>query len=105
MIWRNCEWSHKILSNLWNEPNGHRFGYFHEQSRLDELLYDKYNLHGGENILNKLEEDIETLIKLDNLLILPYLYHRYFDDGEIKYIYHDGSDTRTKYKRIKNILN
>lgn len=104
MILKNSDWSNNILTKLWEEPNDYKVNFFHEQSRLDELLYDKYCLPGGENILNRLEEDIENPIKLDNVLILPYLYHRYWLDGDIKYVYHAGGNTGTKYDRIKNSL-
>jgi len=105
MIWKNSEWSQEILNKLWEDPCGYKVDFFHEQSRLDELLYQKYLLDGGYNIINKLEEDIQGPIKLDNILILPYLYHRCWPDGEIKYVYHAGGNTGTKYERIKSILN
>jgi len=105
MIWKNSEWSNNILNTLWSEPKDYRFTFFHEQSRLDELIYDKFTVQGGENILNKNIDDIETLIKLDNIIILPYSYHRYWEDGEIKYVYHAGGNTGTKLERIKRIIN
>lgn len=106
MVWKNSEWSLGLLNKMWNEPNEHRTGYFHEQSRLDELLYDKFILAGGENILNKSEEDLNDNLILDNINILPYSYHRCVDDGSvIKYVFHAGGNTYTKYERIKNVLN
>ena len=105
MIWKNSEWSNNILNTLWSEPKDYRFTFFHEQSRLDELIYDKFTVQGGENILNKNIDDIETPIKLDNIMILPYSYHRYWEDGEIKYVYHAGGNTGTKLERIKRIIN
>lgn len=105
MIWKNSEWSNNMLNTLWSEPKDYRFTFFHEQSRLDELIYDKFTVQGGENILNKNIDDIETPIKLDNIMILPYSYHRYWEDGEIKYVYHAGSNTETKLERIKRIIN
>ena len=105
MIWKNSEWSNNMLNTLWSEPKDYRFTFFHEQSRLDELIYDKFTVQGGENILNKNIDDIETPIKLDNIMILPYSYHRYWEDGEIKYVYHAGSNTVTKLERIKRIIN
>ena len=54
--------------------------------------------------INKNIDDIETPIKLDNIMILPYSYHRYWEDGEIKYVYHAGGSTPTKFERIKGIL-
>ena len=105
MIWKNSEWSNNILNTLWSEPKDYRFTFFHEQSRLDELIYDKFTVQGGENILNKNIDDIETPVKLDNIMILPYSYHRYWEDGEIKYVYHAGGNTGTKLERIKRIIN
>ena len=97
--------SNNMLNTLWLEPKDYRFTFFHEQSRLDELIYDKFTVQGGENILNKNIDDIETLVKLDNIIILPYSYHRYWEDGEIKYVYHAGGNTGTKLERIKRIIN
>jgi hypothetical protein len=105
MIWKNSEWSNNMLNTLWSEPKDYRFVFFHEQSRLDELIYDKFTGEGGENILNKNVDDIENPIKLDNIIILPYSYHRYWEDGKIDYIYHAGGSTPTKLNRIKNVLN
>jgi hypothetical protein len=105
MIWKRSEWSFNVLNKLWNEPNQYRFEFFHEQTRLDELIYEKLLLPNAENILDKNIEDIESPIILDNIKILPYSYHRYWDDGEIKYVYHAGGDTGTKLNRLKNILN
>lgn len=105
MIWKNSNWSVDILNKLWFEPNNFRFDFFHEQSRLDELLKSNFEVSGGENILNKNVLDLEHPIKLNNIKILPYSYHRYWDDSEIKYVYHAGGDTPTKMERIKNVLN
>jgi hypothetical protein len=104
MIWKNTEWSRNLLNKLWDQPNNYRFDFFHEQSRLDELLVDYFKMEGGEIILNKTIEDIENPIKLGNIKILPYSYHRYWDDGEIKYVYHAGGNTHTKLERIKKVL-
>jgi hypothetical protein len=104
MVWKNSEWSNNMLNLLWDEPKQFRFEFFHEQSRLDELLHDNFKLDGGENILNKTIEDIETPIILGNVKILPYSYHRCWEDGEIKYVYHAGGSTPTKFERIKKIL-
>jgi len=98
MIWKNSEWSLNMLKTLWENPDRY------EQSRLDELLLDLYLLPGGENILNKLVEDLEYPITLNNVKILPYSYHRNFEDGEIKYVYHAGGNTPTKFERINRIL-
>ena len=104
MIWKNSEWSNNVLNLLWDEPKQFRFEFFHEQSRLDEILYENFKFAGGENILNKNNEDIEVPIILGNIKILPYSYHRYWEDGEIKYVYHAGGNTGTKLERIKRIL-
>lgn len=104
MIWKNSKWSHDILNRLWNEPNQYRFEFFHEQSKLDELITTQMSLPGGDNILNKKIEDIETPIVLDNIKIIPYSYHRCWEDGEIKYVYHAGGNTLTKLERIQRIL-
>jgi glycosyltransferase involved in cell wall biosynthesis len=52
-----------------------------------------------EYLLKRVEEE-----KLNNVKILPYSYHRNFEDGEIKYVYHAGGSTPTKLERIKRIL-
>lgn len=104
MIWKNSEWSKNILNELWDNPKQYRFEFFHEQTRLDELLSPIFNVEGGENILNKMVDDIQEPIKLQNVRIIPYLYHRCWDDGEIKYVYHAGGSTPTKFSRIKNLL-
>ena len=104
MIWKKSEWSFNILNKLWNEPNQYRFEFFHEQSRLDDLIHEQLLLPGGENILDKNINDIECPIILDNIKILPYSYHRCWEDGEIKYVYHAGGDTPTKFERIKKVL-
>ena len=104
MIWKNSDWSNNVLNLLWDEPKQFRFEFFHEQSRLDEILYENFKFVGGENILNKNNEDIETPITLGNIKILPYSYHRYWEDGDIKYVYHAGGNTGTKLERIKRIL-
>jgi hypothetical protein len=104
MVWKNSEWSKNVLDLLWNEPRQFRFEFFHEQSRLDEILYNNFTFNGGENILKKEMMDIETPIILGNIKILPYSYHRCWEDGEIKYVYHAGGNTGTKLERIKRTL-
>jgi hypothetical protein len=104
MIWKKSEWSFNILNKLWDEPNQYRFEFFHEQSRLDDLIHEQLLLPGGENILDKNINDIEYPIILDNVKILPYSYHRCWEDGKIKYVYHAGGDTPTKFERIKRVL-
>jgi hypothetical protein len=104
MIWRNSGWSRKTLDLLWNEPNQFRFGFFHEQTRLDEILGVNFEMECGGKILNKSPEDLEIPVVLDNIKVIPYAYHRYWEDGEIKYIYHAGGNTGTKLERIKKVL-
>jgi hypothetical protein len=104
MIWKKSEWSFNILNKLWDEPNQYRFEFFHEQSRLDDLIHEQLLLPGGENILNKNINDIEHSVILGNIKILPYSYHRYWEDGNINYVYHAGGDTPTKFERIKKVL-
>jgi len=104
MIWKKSKWSFNILNKLWDEPNQYRFEFFHEQSRLDDLIHEQLLLPGGENILDKNINDIKYPIILDNVKILPYSYHRCWEDGEIKYVYHAGGDTPTKFERIKRVL-
>ena len=104
MVWKNSEWSHNILNELWDDPKQYKFEFFHEQSRLDELLYENFKLDGGENILNKTIDDIESFILLSNIRILPFSYHRCWEDGLINYVYHAGGDTPSKLTRIKKIL-
>jgi hypothetical protein len=104
MVWKNSEWSHNILNELWDNPKQFKFEFFHEQSRLDELIYENFKLEGGENILNKTIDDIESFILLSNIRILPFSYHRCWEDGIINYVYHAGGDTPSKLNRIKKII-
>lgn len=104
MVWKNSEWSKTILDELWDNPQNYRIDFFHEQSRLDELLQIKFSLEGGENILNKQIEDLGSPLKLDNVVILPYSYHRYFENEDMKYVFHAGGNTGTKTQRIKKVL-
>jgi hypothetical protein len=105
MVWKNSAWSKQILNHLWENPNDYRVNFFHEQSRLDELLQEKFILEGGENILYKSIEDLESPIKLDNIVVLPYSYHRCFENENMNFVYHAGGNTGTKYSRIKKALN
>lgn len=104
MVWKNSEWSYNILNELWDNPKQFKFEFFHEQSRLDELIYENFKLEGGENILNKTINDIESFILLSNIRILPFSYHRCWEDGVINYVYHAGGDTPSKLNRIKKVL-
>ena len=93
-----------ILNTLWDSPKQFKFEFFHEQSRLDELIYDNFKINGGENILNKDSVDIEYPLLLGNIRVLPFSYHRYWEDGIINYVYHAGGDTPSKLNRIKKVL-
>ena len=104
MVWKNSEWSRSILDELWNNPNDDRVNFFHEQSRLDELLMNKFSLPNGENILNKEIDDLDGPLKLENIVILPYSYHRCFENPIMDYVYHAGGNTGTKTSRIKQVL-
>jgi hypothetical protein len=104
MVFKNSEWSNHILNELWNNPKQFKFEFFHEQSRLDELIYDNFKLDSHGNILNKVIDDIEHPLLLNNIRILPYSYHRCWEDGVMNYVYHAGGSTPTKFERIKKIL-
>ena len=52
----------------------------------------------------KIAVDIETPIVLKNIKILPYSYHRYWEDGGIKDVYRAGGNTQTKFETIKKML-
>lgn len=104
MIWRNSDWSKEILNLLWDHPKNFKLDFFHEQSRLDEILHSKYELSGGENILNKEINDLDQPITLENVKILPFSLHKCFNDGEIPYVFHAGGSTPTKLSRLKEVL-
>ena len=104
MIWKNSEWSSQTLNKIWEDPQRFRFDFFHEQSRLDEMLEEFYLLEGGEQILEKSESDIINPVILDRIKVIPHSYHRCYPDGEMKYVYHAGGNTGTKLKRIVSVL-
>lgn len=104
MVWKNSEWSSQTLNELWEDPQRFRFDFFHEQSRLDEMLEEFYLLDGGEQISKKSESDIISPVILDRIKIIPHSYHRCYPDGEMKYVYHAGGNTGTKLKRIVSVL-
>jgi hypothetical protein len=103
MIWKNSEWSINFLKNMWENPGKYRWESFHEQSMMDELLYDSLVKNNVNNILNKSKEDLAEPILSDNIWILPKSYHK-CSFGNIKFIYHAGGDTPSKLKRIKSVL-
>ena len=104
MIWKNSEWSMNMLRNLWDNPGNYKFGFFHEQTRLDDFLQETYSLPGGENIYNKLADDIEIPIVLNNVKIIPYAYHRNYEDVDLLYIFHAAGGTPVKMERIEGVL-
>ena len=104
MVWKNSKWSMDILQELWDNPKNFKTDFFHEQTRLDEILEPIYQTIGGENIHQKMTEDLPNPIKLQNICILPYSYHRCFNEGEIKFVYHAGGNTGTKLSRLKSML-
>lgn len=104
MIWKNTDWSRNMLDLLWETPNEYRTQFFHEQSRLDQLIFDNFLQPNGKNILNKEFVDIVNPVVLNNIKIIPFSFHRCYNDGEIKFIYHAGGDTPTKLSRIKEVL-
>ena len=105
MIWKNSEWSKNILNTLWSDPQNFKVQFFHEQSRLDQLLEPIFKIEGGKNIWEKQIEDLPHPILLDNVRVLPYSYHRYFENTDMRYVYHAGGNTGTKLSRLKSILN
>lgn len=104
MVWRNSTWSSSILQHMHQEPGPWKTAYFHEQTRLDEILVPFFELAGGSNVLNKEKEDLENPIILDKIKVLPYAYHRIWEDGKIDYVYHAGGNTHTKLERIQKML-
>jgi len=60
MIWRNCDYSHKILERIWNNEEDYRRD-FHEQSSLQWLLD-----HNVDNLQERL------------VALPPYLQHELF---------------------------
>lgn len=101
MIWKNSHWSNETLQYLWDVPNEFRWEFFHEQSRLDEILIKKFESLGAENII---DYDLSLPVKIKNIVLLPYSFHRYFDDDVIKYVFHAGGDTGTKTERLEKVL-
>lgn len=104
MVWRNSTWSSSTLQHIQQEPGPWKTAYFHEQTRLDEILMPFFELAGGSNVLNKEKEDLENPIILDKIKVLPYAYHRIWEDGMFDYVYHAGGNTHTKLERIQKML-
>ncbi len=90
MIWKNCSWSFNLLNDMWNNPKDYAYGYFHEQSLLDE------------NIIIKDKPIFEVL---NNVKVIEEKYHNVHSDIESHFIYHAGGNTYTKFLRIKEQLN
>jgi hypothetical protein len=65
---------------------------------------NKFSLPNGGNILNKEIDDLDGPLKLENIVILPYSYHRCFENDIMDYVYHAGGNTGTKTSRIKQVL-
>jgi hypothetical protein len=104
MVWKNSEWSERVLNELWDNPQDFKTEFFHEQSRLDEILQPLFENKKGHYILDTLIEFLNAPLVFNNVKVLPVSYHRYFEDGEIKYVYHAGGNTGTKLERLKSIL-
>jgi glycosyltransferase involved in cell wall biosynthesis len=104
MIWRNSDWSVKTLNHLLLTAGNYSFDYFHEQSVLDNFLIDNGYYNVCDNLLYKYEEDLNDVVVTNNVSVLPYKYHRYWDDGDVPFIYHAGGDSSTKKIRMNNML-
>ena len=89
MIWKNCDWSFDLLSNMWNNSGDYAYGYFHEQSLLDKKIS---------------VENESTFTVLKNVKIISEKYHNTDSDLLSDFIYHAGGNTYTKFSRIKNQL-
>jgi hypothetical protein len=105
MIFKNSNWSYTTLKDMLENPGECRFGYFHEQTKLDEILCGHFTHPKASNLLNKEVIDLKNPLEIENIKILPYSYHRCWEDGTHKYIYHAGGDTPTKLQRVKRVLN
>jgi hypothetical protein len=90
MIWKNCNWSFNLLNDMWNNPKDYAYGYFHEQSLLDEKIIIK---------------DKPIFEVLNNVKVIEEKYHNVHSDIESGFIYHAGGNTYTKFLRIKEQLN
>ena len=90
MIWKNCDWSINLLNDMWNNPGDYAYGYFHEQSLLDEKI----------SIKNE-----STFKTFNNIKVVSEKYHNTDSDIESDFIYHAGGNTYTKFSRIKDQLN
>lgn len=89
MIWKNCDWSLNLLNDMWNNSGDYAYGYFHEQSLLD----------------NKISVDNASFFAtLNNVKTISEKYHNTDSDLPSHFIYHAGGNTYTKFSRIKNEL-
>lgn len=105
MILKRSEWVVNTLTDMLQNPGHHRFGNFHEQSKLDEYLIQM--MEGREDcslIANRSMEDIDSAVIVDNVKILPWAYQECDEKENYKYIYHAGGSTPTKLNRIQKAL-
>lgn len=89
MIWKNTDWSMNLLNNMWNHPGDHAYGYFHEQSLLDNKIY---------------LDNTSSFTTLNNVKIISEKYQNTDSDLPTHFIYHAGGNTHTKFSRINNEL-
>lgn len=89
MIIKNCESCINLLNKMWADPKNYAFDGFHEQSLLDEIIFNNH---------------LKDLIQLPKINIISELYHNTDENIKSQYIYHAGGNTQTKYSRIKNQL-
>lgn len=90
MIWKNSDWSINLLNDMWSNPEDYTYGFFHEQSLLDEKI----------SIKNE-----STFKTFNNIKVISEKYHNTDSDIESDFIYHAGGNTHTKFSRVKDQLN
>jgi glycosyltransferase involved in cell wall biosynthesis len=105
MVFKNDEFSHKLLDVLLQNANNYKQDYFHEQSVLDNYLRDVGYYNNIPELLDKTETDLESITTVQNLSFLPYEYHRCINDGKYKFLYHAGGNSLTKKERLSSVLN
>ncbi len=99
IILKNSFWCKNLLGSMLENKNNSD-EYYHEQTVLDDFL-KKFYYDECPNLKNNLTEDLQqiTIIK-KNVAVLSIEYHRCKLEGKIKYIYHAGGDSTTKYSRL-----
>ena len=97
MIWKNSQWSIDTLNYIWDNSGKYNYEFFHEQTVMD--LFIRQTLT-DDNLLNMEYFDITKPVVTNNIKIIPYRYH--FLSENTLFVYHAGSDTPTKYKRLLN---